>query len=128
MLAIALLAFAAMAFSPQAHATSVSLLVTGDHRGFVTPIHKFGSACSADDVEEDPDDCYGGVTRRGTVFDQLRARAVTDGSVTLDLGNMGQTTAFFRLFKGRGQARLYNLLGYDVHSYGRTEFYFGTEV
>ncbi|XP_005299732.2 5'-nucleotidase isoform X1 [Chrysemys picta bellii] len=67
-----------------------------------------------------PQDCYGGVARRYTKIQEIRA--THPNVLLLDAGDQYQGTVWFSYFKGREVVRFMNLLGYDAMALGNHEF------
>lgn len=65
----------------------------------------------------------GGVARRKTLFDQLRADATgTQDKLFLDAGDVFQGTLYFNQFNGKADKFFYNALGYAAMTLGNHEF------
>ncbi|XP_034621988.1 5'-nucleotidase isoform X2 [Trachemys scripta elegans] len=67
-----------------------------------------------------PQDCYGGVARRYTKIQEIRA--THPNVLLLDAGDQYQGTVWFSYFKGREVVRFMNLLGYNAMALGNHEF------
>uniref|UniRef100_K7G2H3 5'-nucleotidase n=1 Tax=Pelodiscus sinensis TaxID=13735 RepID=K7G2H3_PELSI len=67
-----------------------------------------------------PLDCYGGVARRYTKVEEIRA--THPNVLLLDAGDQYQGTVWFSYFKGREVVRFMTLLGYDAMALGNHEF------
>ncbi len=66
---------------------------------------------------------FGGVARRKTLIDQLRAGAAPDENVfLLDAGDIFQGTLYFNLYNGVADKSFYNQLNYDAVAIGNHEF------
>jgi 5'-nucleotidase len=64
----------------------------------------------------------GGVARRKTIFDEIRADPTYPNQVFLDAGDVFQGTLYFNLFNGLADLDFYNRLGYDAMTFGNHEF------
>ncbi|MBW4653003.1 MAG: 5'-nucleotidase C-terminal domain-containing protein [Kaiparowitsia implicata GSE-PSE-MK54-09C] len=94
----------------QAPAFSLQILHTNDHHARIEP---------AGDL--------GGVARRKTLFDQVRAEA-TIPTLTLDAGDIFQGTLYFTQFQGQADLEFYNALDYDAVTVGNHEFDAGAQT
>jgi 5'-nucleotidase len=65
---------------------------------------------------------FGGVARRKTLVDQLRATPGADDLFLLDAGDIFQGTLYFNLYSGVADKSFYNQLNYDVVAVGNHEF------
>lgn len=71
----------------------------------------------------------GGVARRKTIFDQIRADTAWTGNATyaddqlfLDAGDIFQGTLYFNVYSGKADRFFYNRLGYAASAIGNHEF------
>ena len=87
------------------------ILHTNDVHARFEQTNRFSGVCSADDAAEN--DCYGGVARRYTQIERLRA-ARPNSTILLDAGDQFQGTLWFSQYKGRATSYFMNQLGYDV--------------
>jgi len=71
----------------------------------------------------------GGVARRKTLIDQIRADATTNNHnlLVLDAGDIFQGTLYFNQFGGIADALFYRQMGYDAITLGNHEFNRGAE-
>lgn len=67
---------------------------------------------------------FGGVARRKTMIDQIRA-ATTDDLLLLDAGDVFQGTLYFNQFNGLADLFFYNGMAYDAMAVGNHEFDMG---
>lgn len=67
-----------------------------------------------------------GVVNRKAVIDSIRA--VEENVLLLDAGDFVQGTPYFNLFKGRAEADMMNLMGYDATTIGNHEFDYGLDT
>ncbi len=65
---------------------------------------------------------FGGVARRKTLFDQVRADATVEDKLFLDAGDVFQGTLYFNLYEGQADLYFYNGLGYHAVAVGNHEF------
>lgn len=65
---------------------------------------------------------FGGVARRKTLIDQLRATPDADDLLLLDAGDVFQGTLYFNLYEGKADKSFYNQMGYDAVAVGNHEF------
>lgn len=65
---------------------------------------------------------FGGVARRKTLIDQLRATPDADDLFLLDAGDVFQGTLYFNLYNGVADKSFYNQLNYDAVAVGNHEF------
>ncbi|MGG6293152.1 bifunctional metallophosphatase/5'-nucleotidase [Leptolyngbya sp. AN02str] len=72
----------------------------------------------------------GGVARRKTLFDQLRAESAAEEVplLALDAGDVFQGTLYFTQFKGQADLEFYNALDYAAVTIGNHEFDAGAET
>ncbi len=71
---------------------------------------------------------FGGVARRQTMFDQIRADATVEDKLFIDAGDVFQGTLYFNLYEGRADLDFYNRLGYHAMAVGNHEFDKGDQV
>ncbi len=71
---------------------------------------------------------FGGVARRKTVFDQIRADVTIQDKLFLDAGDVFQGTLYFNQYKGAADLFFYNELGYDAMTLGNHEFDSGDQT
>jgi len=65
---------------------------------------------------------FGGVARRKTLFDQVRADHPGEDQLFLDAGDVFQGTLYFNLYEGQADLYFYNDLGYHAVAVGNHEF------
>ncbi len=65
---------------------------------------------------------FGGMARRKTLIDQLRATPDADDLLLLDAGDIFQGTLYFNLYNGVADKSFYNQLNYDAVAVGNHEF------
>ncbi len=70
----------------------------------------------------------GGVARRKTLFDQIRAEPTPTDKLFLDAGDVFQGTLYFNQFEGDADLWFYNQLGYHAGTIGNHEFDKGDQV
>jgi 5'-nucleotidase len=102
----------------QENSYQLTILHTNDVHGRVAQFNRLGSDCSA--AEADEGLCYGGVARRATKIDEIRAEGVN--TVLVDAGDQFQGTLFYTKYRGLEAQHFMNLLGYDAMTVGNHEF------
>jgi 5'-nucleotidase len=97
---------------------TLTVLHTNDVHGRVLQFNRFGGACDEEDAAEGK--CFGGVARRATKINEIRAEG---GNVILvDGGDQFQGTLFYTKYKGEEAQRFMNAMGYDAMTVGNHEF------
>ncbi len=104
---ITLLAGAPVALAQDGPVYVLRVLHTNDHHARIEPA----------DVGGQP---FGGVARRKTLIDRLRAEG--GNQLLLDAGDVFQGTLYFNQYKGQADLYFYNQLGYDAMAIGNHEF------
>lgn len=109
----------ALAAGPEAY--QLRIVHTNDHHSRIEPalgvqIGTAGTPPAA--VRRD----LGGVARRKTLFDQIRADASVQDKLFLDAGDIFQGTLYFNQYAGAADLWFYNALGYDAVTFGNHEF------
>ena len=96
---------------------SLRILHTNDHHAHLEPV-KFG------------DRLLGGIARRRTLIDQIRAESKTNQEplLLLDAGDIFQGTLYFNQYLGQADLDFYNALAYDAGTIGNHEFDRGQQV
>ena len=96
---------------------SLRILHTNDHHAHLEPI-KYG------------DLLLGGIARRRTLIDQIRAENKTNQEplLLLDAGDIFQGTLYFNQYLGQADLDFYNALAYDAGTIGNHEFDRGQQV
>jgi 5'-nucleotidase/UDP-sugar diphosphatase len=97
---------------------TLTVLHTNDVHGRVDEFDGRGNTC--DEEESAAGECYGGVARRMTMVDQIRAEV--PNVVLLDAGDQFQGTLFYTQYKGGAAQEMMNALGYDAMAVGNHEF------
>lgn len=96
------------------------IIHTNDHHARIEPVSvSLGSGNSRS---------FGGVARRKTIFDQVRADATVEDKLFLDAGDVFQGTLYFNLYEGQADLFFYNGLGYHAVAVGNHEFDKGDSV
>lgn len=90
---------------------TLRILHTNDHHAQLEPLRINGQL-------------QGGISRRKTLVDSLRADAAASGEVLLllDAGDVFQGTDYFTRYLGQADLSFYNALGYDAMTVGNHEF------
>lgn len=95
------------------------VLFTNDHHSWIEP----SNVTLSDEPEPGIRRDFGGVARRKTLLDQLRASAAPDENLlVLDAGDVFQGTLYFTEFNGQADLYFYNALAYDAVALGNHEF------
>jgi 5'-nucleotidase/UDP-sugar diphosphatase len=96
---------------------SLRILHTNDHHAHLEPV-KYG------------DLLLGGIARRRTLIDQIRAENKTNQEplLLLDAGDVFQGTLYFNQYLGQADLDFYNALAYDAGTIGNHEFDRGQQV
>jgi 5'-nucleotidase len=96
----------------------LTVLHTNDVHARIDQFDSRGNTCDEEELAEDG--CFGGVARRATVIDQIRAEA--DSVILVDAGDQFQGTLFYNKYKGEAAQEMMNELGYDAMTIGNHEF------
>lgn len=88
----------------------LTVLHTNDVHARFEQFNKYGAECSGEDAREGM--CFGGVARRYTKIQELRAKH--DNLILLDAGDQFMGTTWFRVHRGMATAYFMNQLGYDA--------------
>ncbi|WP_199310689.1 bifunctional metallophosphatase/5'-nucleotidase [Phormidium tenue] len=96
---------------------SLRILHTNDHHAHLEPT-KYG------------DRLLGGIARRRTLIDQIRAESKNNQEplLLLDAGDIFQGTLYFNQYLGQADLDFYNALNYDASTIGNHEFDRGQQV
>lgn len=96
---------------------SLRILHTNDHHAHLEPV-KYG------------DRLLGGIARRRTLIDQIRAenKINQEPLLLLDAGDIFQGTLYFNQYLGQADLDFYNALAYDAGTIGNHEFDRGQQV
>jgi len=96
---------------------SLRILHTNDHHAHLEPV-KYG------------DRLLGGIARRRTLIDRIRAENKTNQEplLLLDAGDIFQGTLYFNQYLGQADLDFYNALAYDAGTIGNHEFDRGQQV
>ncbi|XP_007427924.1 5'-nucleotidase [Python bivittatus] len=106
------------ALSVVAGSFELTILHTNDVHARVEQTSRDSGKCTGQD-------CYGGVARRATKIQEIRA--TRRNVLLLDAGDQYQGTIWFSYFKGLEVVRFMNSLGYDAMALGNHEFDNGVE-
>ena len=108
----------------QGNSYQLTILHTNDVHGRVDQFSRTGGPCTQ--AERNEGLCFGGVARRATKINEIRAEG---GNVVLvDAGDQFQGTLFYTYYKGKEAQYFMNLLGYDGMAVGNHEFDDGPET
>ncbi len=69
-----------------------------------------------------------GMARTAKVINDVRAAVGAENVALFDAGDLMQSTLLSNLFKGESTMDIYNLIGYDVATFGNHEFDWGQQV
>jgi 5'-nucleotidase len=97
---------------------NLTILHTNDTHARIMQVNSHGNTC--DDEHAAAGECFGGVARRATMINQIRAEK--ENVLLLDAGDQFQGTLFYTLYKGEEARTFMNLLGYDAMTLGNHEF------
>lgn len=97
---------------------TLTVLHTNDVHARIDEFDGQGNTCDAE--ESAANECLGGVARRKTVIDQVRAEA--PNLLLVDAGDQFQGTLFYNQYKGGAAQEMMNTLGYDAMAVGNHEF------
>jgi 5'-nucleotidase / UDP-sugar diphosphatase len=106
--------------APGAETRQLRLIHTNDHHSRIEPAPgiTIGRVNNANVTRN-----LGGVARRKTLFDEIRADATgTQDKLFLDAGDVFQGTLYFNQFNGAADLFFYNGLGYAAQAIGNHEF------
>lgn len=112
------LVFSALPAGAQGGSFDVTVLHTNDVHARIDQFDKRGNTCDEDELAEN--ECFGGVARRQTVVNQVRAEG--GNVVLLDAGDQFQGTLFYNQYKGGAAQEMMNTLGYNAMAIGNHEF------
>jgi len=97
---------------------TLTVLHTNDVHARILQLDQYGSSCGEEDAAEGK--CFGGVARRATMIDEIRAEG--DNLILVDAGDQFQGTLFYNEYKGEAAQRFMNALDYDAMAVGNHEF------
>ena len=89
---------------------TLTIMHTNDVHARFEQTDKYGGPCSASNAAAGK--CFGGVARRKTKVDELRAKY--PNSLLLDGGDQFQGTLWFNIFQGKAVSYFTNMIGYDA--------------
>lgn len=87
----------------------LTILHTNDVHARIEQCNKYGGSCSQKDANAGK--CFGGVARRKTKIDEIRAQK--PNTLLLDGGDQFQGTLWFYIYKGSEAAHFMKRLQYD---------------
>lgn len=112
----------ALAAGPETY--QLRIVHTNDHHSRIEPVGvTIGSSGGASITRN-----LGGVSRRRTLFDAIRAEPTPVDKLFLDAGDVFQGTLYFNRFEGVADQWFYNQLGYHVGTIGNHEFDKGDQI
>ncbi|MBI4672132.1 MAG: 5'-nucleotidase C-terminal domain-containing protein [Chloroflexi bacterium] len=91
---------------------------TNDVHARLMPITSSNSDCKAED--DAAGKCFGGVARRATALQKIRAEG--KNLLVLDAGDQFQGSLFYYLYKGEEGQKFLNELGFQATTFGNHEF------
>ncbi len=103
---------------------TLTIVHTNDTHAHIAQFNESGGTCSADDAAGGK--CYGGVARRVTMINRIRAEG--GNMVLLDAGDQFQGTLFYTQYKGQESVPFLNMMGYQAMAVGNHEFDDGPAV
>jgi 5'-nucleotidase/UDP-sugar diphosphatase len=102
----------------QGNAYTLTVLHTNDVHARILQFGDTGGACGEADAAEG--NCFGGVARRATKINEIRAEG--GNLILVDAGDQFQGTLFYNKYKGEEAQTFMNELGYDAMTVGNHEF------
>jgi 5'-nucleotidase len=108
-------------------AYKLRILHTNDHHARIEPEAgiRIGSTATGSAITRN----FGGVARRKTLIDQIKAGKAADEEIMLvDAGDVFQGTLYFNQFKGAADLEFYNAMGYEAMAIGNHEFDAGQDA
>ena len=121
---VVLLFGAAPGTSAQGGDFKLTIVHTNDTHAHIAQFDKGGSMCKPDDAAAGQ--CFGGVARRLTMINRLRAEG--GAMILVDAGDQFQGTLFYTQYKGQEAAPFLNMMGYQAMAVGNHEFDDGPAV
>ncbi len=106
------------ATATQEDGPTLVIMHTNDVHTHIEQFNKYGGFCDEEDAAEGK--CFGGVARRMTKINEIRAEY--PDALLLDAGDEFQGTLFFTQYKGEATQEFMNWLGYDAMTVGNHEF------
>jgi 5'-nucleotidase/UDP-sugar diphosphatase len=103
---------------------TLTIVHTNDTHARIAQFSQTGGACSADDAAAGS--CFGGVARRITAINRVRAEGVP--MILVDAGDQFQGTLFYTQYKGQESVPFLNAMGYQAMAVGNHEFDDGPAV
>lgn len=104
----------------------LNILHINDLRSRIEPISKYDGTCAAEDDEAG--ECFGGVARLKTFFDERRTALAQENVISLSAGDEFQGSLFYTTYKGAAAAEFMNDIGFDAVVVGNHEFDDGPEA
>jgi 5'-nucleotidase/UDP-sugar diphosphatase len=102
----------------QGNAYTLTVLHTNDVHARILQFGDTGGACGEEDAAQG--NCFGGVARRATKINEIRAEG--GNLILVDAGDQFQGTLFYNKYKGEEAQTFMNELGYDAMTVGNHEF------
>ncbi len=106
------------AVPPNEEGPTLVLMHTNDVHAHIEQFNKYGGFCDEEAAAEGK--CFGGVARRMTKINEIRAEY--PDALLFDAGDEFQGTLFFTQYKGEATLEFMNRLGYDAMTVGNHEF------
>ncbi len=106
------------AVPPSEEGPTLVIMHTNDVHAHIEQFNKYGGFCDEEAANEGK--CFGGVARRMTKIQEIRAEY--PDALLLDAGDEFQGTLFFTQYKGEATAEFMETLGYQAMSVGNHEF------
>jgi 5'-nucleotidase/UDP-sugar diphosphatase len=102
----------------QGNAYTLTVLHTNDVHARILQFGDTGGACGDEDAAQG--NCFGGVARRATKINEIRAEG--GNLILVDAGDQFQGTLFYNKYKGEEAQTFMNELGYNAMTVGNHEF------
>jgi 5'-nucleotidase/UDP-sugar diphosphatase len=122
--AIALLSSLSPVASAQGSDFALTIVHTNDPHAHIAQFDKNGGICNQEDADQGQ--CFGGVARRVTMINRIRAEG--GNMILVDAGDQFQGTLFYTQYKGQETVPFMNAMGYQAMAVGNHEFDDGPAV
>lgn len=101
----------------------LTVLHTNDVHAHIEQFNTYGGTCEPEQAQKQK--CFGGVARRHTVIESMRAS--TPNTILIDGGDQFSGTLWFTIYKGLAAVVFMNYTRYDAMAIGNHEFDNGPE-
>jgi 5'-nucleotidase / UDP-sugar diphosphatase len=102
----------------------LTIVHTNDTHAHIAQFDKNGGTCKQEDADQG--NCFGGVARRVTMINRIRAEG--GNMILVDAGDQFQGTLFYTQYKGQETVPFVNAMGYQAMAVGNHEFDDGPAV